>query len=289
GVDNISFEVKTGKILGFLGPNGAGKTTTISMIAGVITPSRGTATIAGHDIRTDSFAARRVLGLVPQDLAVYEELTARQNLRFFASLYDVPRAELTARIDWALELAGLQDRADRAVRTYSGGMKRRLNLVTGLVHRPKLVILDEPTVGVDPQSRNFLFEAIEALANEGMTIVYTSHYMEEVETLCRRVAVVDHGKLIALDDVADLVAEHARGTVTIEFAGEQSAVDTAFGEREQVTVAEGSLLFHGDVVLSELIAELEGLSVAVTRVASAEANLETVFLELTGHSLRDDE
>jgi ABC-2 type transport system ATP-binding protein len=208
----LDLDVGAGELVGLLGPNGAGKTTTISMIAGVVTPSRGTVRIDGHDLARDAFAARRALGLVPQDVALYEELTPRANLRFFGSLYGLAGAALASRIDWALEIAGLTDRAGARVSTFSGGMKRRLNLVAGLLHRPRLVILDEPTVGVDPQSRNFIFQAIRALvAEHGTTVLYTSHQMDEVEALCRRVAILDHGELIAVGDLADLVAAHGPG------------------------------------------------------------------------------
>ena len=233
---DLDLEVDEGEIFGLLGPNGAGKTTAISMMCGVVTPSRGTVRVGGLDIAREPFAARRLIGLVPQDLAIYEELSAAQNLRFFGGLYGVAGAELAARVDWALELAGLRERAREPVSRYSGGMKRRLNLAAGLLHRPRLLILDEPTVGVDPQSRNHIFATIRALCTDhAMTVLYTSHYMEEVELLCRRVAILDRGTLIACSTVEDLVARHG------------------------------------------------GEEVVVRR-----ANLETVFLHLTGHRLRDE-
>ena len=286
-VGEVSFAVDEGEIFGLLGPNGAGKTTTISMIAGVLKPTRGTAVVAGHDVIRDSFAARREIGLVPQDLALYEELSAVQNLRFFASLYGVTRSAMAERVDWALSLEGLSDRATRKVSTFSGGMKRRLNLVAGLIHRPKLVILDEPTVGVDPQSRNFLFEAIEGLAQEGMSIVYTSHYMEEVETLCKRIAIVDQGEIVAEGDVTTLLAEHATETLTIEFLGDEAKARDALASYSDVEVSEGRVSVAGDVVLSELVRSLETAHIGIKRVASSEPNLESVFLSLTGHTLRD--
>jgi len=232
----LDLEVQEGEIFGLLGPNGAGKTTAISMMCGVVTPSRGSARVGGLDVVRQPHAARRLIGLVPQDLAVYEELSALQNLRFFGGLYGLTGPELAARADWALELAGLRERAREPVSRYSGGMKRRLNLAAGLLHRPRLVILDEPTVGVDPQSRNHIFATIRALcAEHGMTVVYTSHYMEEVELLCKRVAILDHGELIACSTVDDLVARHGGEEVVVR-----------------------------------------------------KANLESVFLHLTGHSLRDE-
>jgi ABC-2 type transport system ATP-binding protein len=232
----LDLEVAEGEIFGLLGPNGAGKTTAISMMCGVVTPSRGSARVAGLDVAREPMAARRLIGLVPQDLAIYEELSAAQNLRFFGGLYGLTGAALAARVDWALELAGLRERAREPVDRYSGGMKRRLNLAAGLLHRPRLVILDEPTVGVDPQSRNHIFATIRALcAEHGMTVLYTSHYMEEVELLCRRVAILDRGELIACSTVDDLVARHGGEEVVVR-----------------------------------------------------KANLESVFLALTGHRLRDE-
>ncbi|MBA3539463.1 MAG: ABC transporter ATP-binding protein, partial [Deltaproteobacteria bacterium] len=205
----IDLDVGRGECLGLLGPNGAGKTTTISMICGVTTPTRGRVVIAGHDLITAARDAKARLGLVPQDLALYEELSATQNLRYFGALYGLRGARLAERIGWALEVVGLRDRAGDPVRRYSGGMKRRLNLAVGLLHRPEVLVLDEPTVGVDPQSRNHIFETVRALHAEGMTVVYTSHYMEEVEALCDRVAIIDGGAIVATGTIRELVAAHA--------------------------------------------------------------------------------
>jgi ABC-2 type transport system ATP-binding protein len=213
----IDLDVAAGEIVGLLGPNGAGKTTTISMISGVVTPSRGTARIDGHDIRAEARAARAALGVAPQDLAIYEPLTATENLRFFGALYGLGGALLAERIAWALGVAGLTDRAREPAAKFSGGMKRRLNLAAGLLHKPRLLVLDEPTVGVDPQSRNHIFETIRALRAGGMTILYTSHYMEEVEALCDRVAIMDAGKLVALGAVAELRARHGGGNLEAVF------------------------------------------------------------------------
>jgi len=287
-VRGVSFSVERGEIFGLLGPNGAGKTTTISMIAGVLAPSAGSASICGHDILVSPYAARRELGFVPQELALYEELSARDNLRFFASLYDVPRSELDEAIEWALRAGGLVDRADRAVRTFSGGMKRRLNLVAGLVHRPRLLVLDEPSVGVDPQSRKFLFDTIRTLASEhGMAILYTSHYMEEVELLCPRIAIIDHGELVAQGSVATLIDEHATETVSVEYRGDSSSLTVAFSALPEVQVDPGCVRFPRSLSLSEVAAVMEGAGVQVVRVEAGGASLEAVFLSLTGHSLRD--
>lgn len=293
-VKALDLEVEEGEIFGLLGPNGAGKTTAISMVCGVLTPSRGTASIAGFDIVKQSYDARRALGLVPQDLALYEDLSARQNLSFFGKLYALSGAELSERIDWALEVAGLSERAGDQVKDFSGGMKRRLNLVTGLLHKPKLLILDEPTVGVDPQSRNHLFETVRTLNKQhGMTVIYTSHYMEEVEALCERVAIVDHGQLIALDRVEDMLASQVAGTVEIEILGDTDAASAAVA---QVLGDDGALERTRDTLqvrttghLGAAITAIEQCEGATVRaIRSLGSDLESVFLSLTGKRLRDD-
>jgi ABC-2 type transport system ATP-binding protein len=295
-VDALDLDIEEGEIFGLLGPNGAGKTTAISMMCGVVTPSRGSARVAGHDLARDSFAARRAIGLVPQDLALYEDLTARQNLRFFGRLYGLRGAELAERIEWALELAGLQDRARESVRRFSGGMKRRLNLAAGLLHRPRLVILDEPTVGVDLQSRNHIFATIRALcAEHGMTVLYTSHYMEEVELLCQRVAIMDRGVEVASDSVANLVERHGGGSLEIEFRGQPDRVSSALGSLGEVSLEQhgddgGHLRLRdgGQVKPGAVVRAVEAAGGEVEALRVSKASLETVFLALTGHSLRDD-
>ena len=294
-VKALDLTVGEGEIFGLLGPNGAGKTTAISMVCGVVTPSRGTVRVAGHELGADPFAVRRAIGLVPQDLALYEELSARQNLRFFGALYGLAGGELSRRIDWALELAGLLERDREPVSRYSGGMKRRLNLAAGLLHRPRLVILDEPTVGVDPQSRNHIFETIRSLCSDhGMTVVYTSHYMEEVELLCRRVAIIDHGVEIACDTVAGLVAQHGGGTLEIEFAGPPEAVTGALAglgeaELEERRESGGVVRLGGAAKPGQVVRAVEQAGGEVEALRARKANLETVFLALTGHRLRDSE
>jgi linearmycin/streptolysin S transport system ATP-binding protein len=203
-VDGVSFEVARGETFGLLGPNGAGKSTTIGMIVGALRPDRGSVTVDGEADPTRP-ALRRRIGVAPQSLALYEDLTAEENLDFFGRLYGLSGARLKARVEWALAFAGLDDRRRDRVRTYSGGMQRRLNLVCGLIHDPPVLLMDEPTVGVDPQSRNAIFESIEALKREGRTIVYTTHYMEEAERLCDRVAIMDRGKILALDTLKGLL------------------------------------------------------------------------------------
>ncbi|MGE0403963.1 MAG: ABC transporter ATP-binding protein [Kofleriaceae bacterium] len=297
----IDLDVSRGECVGLLGPNGAGKTTTISMICGVITRTRGSITIGGHDLASAPFAAKATLGVVPQDLAIYEDLTAIQNLRYFGALYGLAGALLDKRIAWALEVVGLSDRAREPAKRFSGGMKRRLNLAAGLVHEPALLILDEPTVGVDPQSRNHIFETVKRLHDAGTAIIYTSHYMEEVEALCDRVAIIDHGAIVADGAIADLVAKHAGKGIRIELA-KTSAVATE-SEGPSATIVESAIAAasaHGDVTrdgasirvvprdgLAPVIAAIEGAGATITRIESREANLETAFLALTGHALRD--
>jgi linearmycin/streptolysin S transport system ATP-binding protein len=241
-VDEVSFAVETGQLVGLLGPNGAGKTTTVSMIAGLIAPDRGGVLIAGHPLSGDTDPAKRRIGLVPQDLALYDELTARDNLRFFGALYNLRGAALEAGMKNALDLVELSDRAHDRVKTFSGGMKRRLNLAAGLLHDPDILLLDEPTVGVDPQSRNAIFDNLETLKRRGKALLYTTHYMEEAERLADRIVVIDHGKVIANDTLAGLLAH-----------------------------------LPGDA-LPRVTEEIR---------PRAAATLESVFLTLTGRSLRD--
>ncbi len=203
-VDDVSFSVEPGRLVGLLGPNGAGKTTTVSMIAGLVTPDRGEVAIAGKQLGGDTDPAKKRIGLVPQDLALYDELSARANLRFFGALFGLTGAKLDAAITSAVELVGLSERIGDKVATYSGGMKRRLNLAAGLLHDPDILLLDEPTVGVDPQSRNAIFENLETLKRRGKALLYTTHYMEEAERLADRIVVVDHGRVIADDTLSGL-------------------------------------------------------------------------------------
>ena len=218
-VDGVSFTLAPGQLVGLLGPNGAGKTTTVSMIAGLVTPDRGSVLVEGHALKGDTDPAKRRIGLVPQDLALYDELTARANLRFFGALYSLKGRALEEAIASVLELVGLADRARDLVKTFSGGMKRRLNLAAGLLHDPDILLLDEPTVGVDPQSRNAIFDNLELLKSRGKALLYTTHYMEEVERLADRIVVMDHGTVIAedtLDGLQSRAGGAAGGRVTLE-------------------------------------------------------------------------
>jgi ABC-2 type transport system ATP-binding protein len=285
-VKQLDLAVERGEIFGLLGPNGAGKTTTISMACGVVPPSRGTARVAGHDIRTDTFAAKRAIGLVPQDLSLYDDLTPRQNLAFFGQLYGLGGAALVKRIDAALAIAELADRADDLVKEFSGGMKRRLNLATGLVHEPTLLVCDEPTVGVDPQSRRHIFDAIRALRDRGTTILYTSHYMEEVEELCDRVAIMDAGAVVTSGTLAELEARHGGGGLEVELAGDEAVLDAAAAAVGAVR-AGAVLQLDARPAWAPAIAAIEATGARLVRMGARRADLETVFLALTGRGLRD--
>jgi ABC-2 type transport system ATP-binding protein len=216
-VDSISFEVARGEVLGLLGPNGAGKSTTISCIAGLAQASSGAMSLSGNRFEpAKDVAARKELGLVPQELAIYDNLTARENLCLFAKLAGLRGNDLTTRVNESLQLAGLEDRSDDRVQTFSGGMKRRLNLASGIVHSPSLVLLDEPTVGVDPQSRNHLFDSILALKRAGASMIYTTHYMEEAERLCDRIAIMNEGVIIATGTPKQLIDQSGASDATLE-------------------------------------------------------------------------
>src|SRR3954470_8915596 len=266
-VDDVSFSVERGTLVGLLGPNGAGKTTTVSMIAGLVTPDEGDVLIEGARLSGDTDPKKRRIGLVPQDLALYDELTALANLRFFGALYGLTGAPLNHAIRMALELVGLDDRVNDRVSTYSGGMKRRLNLAAGLLHDPDILLLDEPTVGVDPQSRNAIFESIETLRAEGRTIIYTTHYMEEAARLCDRVGIIDHGKLLAADTVPTLLGAFGGApTLVLARSGGEYRVQTAdpLGELNRLAASE-----------------------PVGEFRLERPTLEQVFLHLTGRQLRD--
>lgn len=279
-VDGLSFEIRAGEVFGLLGPNGAGKSTTIHMLVGALAPDAGRIEIAGRTDPTDP-ATRRALGIAPQDLALYEDLTGRENLAFFGRLQGLRGRRLADRVGASLELAGLTDRAGDLVSAYSGGMQRRLNLACALVHEPCVLFLDEPTVGVDPQSRGHLFEAVERLRGEGISILYTTHYMEEAERLCDRVGILDEGRILALDTVDRLIEAHGGlSRITAEVDRVPSGVrlpDSPDPER---------LVTETDRPL-ELVARLSRDGVEFGALRVDRPNLESVFLALTGRRLRD--
>jgi ABC-2 type transport system ATP-binding protein len=296
-VSDVSFTVDPGELVGLLGPNGAGKSTTVGMIAGIVAPDSGEVRINSQALKGDTDPAKASIGLVPQDLALFDELPARENLRFFGSLYGLAGAKLDATIASGLEFVGLADRARDRVKTFSGGMKRRLNLAAGLLHDPQLVLLDEPTVGIDPQSRNAIFDNLEALRKRGKSIVYTTHYMEEAERLCDRIVIVDHGRVIANDTVRGLYGLlPASRRLSVELRGEAKAdpglvaATRALPAVASAEIADGTL----SVALDDLAAGAPGVlallqqrGVAYDHVVSERGDLETVFLTLTGRKLRD--
>jgi ABC-2 type transport system ATP-binding protein len=293
-VRGVSFRVARGEIFGLLGPNGAGKTTAISMITGLFPPDKGTITVAGLDMKTQTTAAKTKIGLVPQDLALYPTLSARQNLSFFGRIYGLKGKQLQQRVKEVLELIDLTDKADKAIDTYSGGMKLRVNIGAGLLHKPEILFLDEPTVGVDPQSRNAIFDNVEALNREGMTVIYTTHYMEEAERLCHRVAIVDTGKVIALDTPTALIRSLGGGIVLLgigdEHAEEMVEQVAQLPAIKTATRSDGRLKLETNRVQEGLMGALDvanRLDVRLTSLEILEPNLETVFLHLTGKKLRE--
>ena len=294
-VDGVSFQVGRGEIVGLLGPNGAGKTTTVSMICGLLRPDDGQVLVDSRPIHDDTDPAKRQLGLVPQELALFEELSAAENLRIFGALYGLDGAALDAARAAALELVGLADRAREKAKTYSGGMKRRLNLAAALLHDPELLLLDEPTVGVDPQSRNAIFENLQALRARGKSLLYTTHYMEEAERLCDRIVIMDQGRVVANDGLRGLYhLLPASNRIVIELA-EPGSGPWLDGLRAVPGVV------RAEVAESTLTVSVSDLTATMPRVlgwlsdhgrsyvhaVTERPDLETVFLNLTGRSLRD--
>ncbi len=265
-LDNLSLEINAGEIFGLLGPNGAGKSTLIGIAVGLLDPDRGTVRIGDGDPR-GSGGSRSMLGVAPQAVALYDELTAEENLSFFGKLYRLGGTTLRARVDWALDFSGLGERRRDRVSTYSGGMKRRLNLAAALLHDPEVLLLDEPTVGVDPQSRNSIFDGIRKLHAGGKTIVYTTHYMEEAQRLCDRVAIIDHGKVLALDTVEGLMKRYGGKSVLVaETSGGEVRTETDDPVGELVRLRQSGVLHDFRI---------------------DKPDLESVFLHLTGRRLRD--
>jgi len=293
-VDGVTFRAEPGKIFGLLGPNGAGKTTTLGCISGLLRPTGGRVSILGHDVVRDGTAARKSLGVVPQEIALYEEVSAEENLKYWGGAYGLTGAALKRRIQDVLEITGLQDRAKDAVKHMSGGMKRRLNFACGVVHEPKVLLLDEPTVGVDPQSRVKLLDLVREQARAGQCVLYTTHYMEEAEQLCDRIAVVDHGKLIALGTLAELRAmtrEHDIIRITGTFPKEDPAgLLRSLGDIEVRTGGDGQLMLSVREASKRLPAILEALSrsgAEIRETTLTQPSLESLFIELTGKELRE--
>jgi ABC-2 type transport system ATP-binding protein len=288
----ISFEIAKGEFYGLLGPNGAGKTTTISILSTITEPSEGSITIAGFDLRKNPTECKKTIGVVPQEIALYNDLSAYENLMFWGGLYQVPATELKLRIDELLNLFGLYERRNEKIKTYSGGMKRRINIAAALLHQPQIIFMDEPTVGIDPQSRNLIYEVIEKLHKEGMTFVYTTHYMEEAERFCDRIGIMDNGQIIAqgtLDELKSL--SKIDETIVVSF---NNLDDASF---QQLTATRASAIREDHVVrffsadaktdLSAIVLECNRIGLSITHIDIQAVNLETIFLSLTGKQLRD--
>jgi ABC-2 type transport system ATP-binding protein len=295
-VDNVSFTVQRGQTLGLLGPNGAGKSTTVGMICGLLRPDSGTVTLDGDIVGPGASAAKRKIGFVPQDLALYDDLPAIDNLKLFAALYGINGAELKRRTEEVLALVNLSDRARDKPATFSGGMKRRLNIAAALMHDPALLILDEPTVGVDPQSRNAIFDTLEGIQASGRSLIYTSHYMEEVERLADHIVIIDHGKVLA-DETPQALYQRLPAQAALEVESEAAfapALLTAIVAQPGVTSVSSSedgkrleIALREGRDAAALLAWLHAQGQSITHFATARTKLEGIFLNLTGRSLRD--
>ncbi len=293
-VKGVEFDSEQGEVLSLLGPNGAGKSTTISMLSGLLAPDEGDATIMGHSIRTDAESAKASLGVVPQDIALYPDLSARENLLFWGKMYTLRGAALKARVDEVLEIIGLTERQKDRVGTFSGGMKRRVNIGAALLHKPDVIIMDEPTVGIDPQSRRHILDNVKELNRQGMTVLYTTHYMEEAAELSDHIAIMDEGKVIAYGTHAELlktVGEQTRIDLTLNTESEKML--PAWQSVEGVTRLDSldgkviALVDDSNRVLPRLFDAASNTGVRITAVNIQEPNLESVFLHLTGRALRD--
>ncbi|HEX9385745.1 MAG TPA: ATP-binding cassette domain-containing protein [Anaerolineales bacterium] len=293
-VQGVSFDVEQGEIFSLLGPNGAGKTTTISMLSCLLRPDAGDARIMGHSIRSEAMEVKSVLGVVPQEIALYEDLTARENLTFWGKMYGLRGSALKSRVNEVLDVIGLSDRANERVGKYSGGMKRRVNIGVALLHKPKVIYMDEPTVGIDPQSRRNILDSVVALKDQGMTVLYTTHYMEEAQELSDHIAIMDHGRMIACgtnDELVKLVGGQTRIDLTVSV--EPSKISDAWRNIQgvkHVAVEEERISVLGDdsnKVLPRLFEAASQQSARITSVDIREPNLEAVFLHLTGRALRD--
>jgi len=301
-VNDVSFSVKEGEIFSLLGPNGAGKTTTISILSTLIPPTSGDAVIGGHSVVKNPMAVKKLIGVVPQEIALYDDLSALENLNFWGKMYGLSGSELSDRVDEVLEQVGLRDRAKQRIKTYSGGMKRRVNIGVGLLHQPRLLFLDEPTVGIDPQSRRAILDSVKELNRAGMTILYTTHYMEEAQELSDRVGIIDYGKLIALGTQKELTSQVGEMDTLILHLGENedpvnlaqslgslpgvlqaNPTRTQQGSNPQVAIVTPA----AEELLAPIVSHTNELGIKIYSVDMREPNLEAVFLHLTGRALRE--
>jgi len=288
----ISFNIPQGECYGLLGPNGAGKTTTISILSTIIKPDEGEVNIAGYDLKKNPLDCKKNIGVVTQEIALYNELSAYDNLLFWGGMYKVPLLELQNRLDETLDLLGLTDRKNYKVKTYSGGMKRRVNIASALLHRPKILFMDEPTAGIDPQSRNLIFEVVEKLHKEGMTIVYTTHYMEEAERLCNRIGIIDNGEIIAQGTLDELrTSGSMKESVVISYTNlTDERYNTIEKEWKDIQRFEDKIHFYSMNIqcdLSKIILMCNKFGLDMQHIDIQKINLETIFLSLTGKNLRD--
>jgi ABC-2 type transport system ATP-binding protein len=304
-VNDVNFTMQEGEVFGLLGPNGAGKSTTISMLTCLYQPNEGSMRIFGHDVVKEASKVKALIGVVPQDIALYPTLNARDNLSFFGEMYGLKGRDLKERVETVISYVAMSERAKDAIKTYSGGMKRRINLAAGLIHSPKLLFLDEPTVGVDPQSRNHIFESVERLNHEqGMAILYTTHYMEEAERLCDRVAIIDRGQIIAMDTPKNLIGMLGGGMIHIGQEREDETLREEVANLSEVrsasyivpmeseagmstkVVLKVEAQTHSNAALVQLIQLFNQKDTEMLSLETLEPNLESVFLHLTGKSLR---
>ena len=291
-LSQVSFRIDEGEFYGLLGPNGAGKTTTINIISTISPPDLGYVKINGIDLKTNPMECKKSIGVVPQEIALYNELSAYENLLFWGGLYKIKSDELKRKIESTLNLMGLSDRKNDKIKTYSGGMKRRINIASALLHSPKILFMDEPTVGIDPQSRNLIFDVLEELHKKGMTIIYTTHYMEEAERLCNRIGIIDHGNIIAegtLDELRDTT--NAVESIIIHLEKIEDEKKVKINKLGNLIDISGNVLTfsskNSNKELPVILVELNKAGLAPIQIEINKVNLETIFLNLTGRKLRD--
>jgi ABC-2 type transport system ATP-binding protein len=293
-VKNVSFSIDKGEIFGILGPNGAGKSTIVNILNTLVRPDKGDVIIDGVNIKDDGDTIKLIMGIVPQEIALYEELSAFENLMFWGGLYNIPKSELMTNVNNTLEIVDLSYRKNDRIKTFSGGMKRRINIACSLLHNPKILVLDEPTVGVDPQNRNHIFEVIERLNSEGMTIIYTTHYMEEAERFCDKIAIIDVGSIIAQGTLKELKKfSDVKDLITVKLADSDNELITRITSTNPLfrfdSTSETLKVESGNISkdVSIIINHIQNSGGVIERIYTQGTNLESIFLKLTGKKLRD--